>query len=262
MRREINEADRDARPECLNYPRRGIDDYAQSDIRRRRFSHKWVGSIGGSGGLIADGGFEMVRNGPTKRRYGDVSARLGLSACILVPPLLLAAGMAFFDSLPPQGADPQPAAERAQAPESIVAKTVSSARRPDAGPNFALASAGNQPPMTEQTAATQRRAEGGQAAGVDDPTPYYGPVPVPLVHVRKGGEQQEIAGLEAPAPTAVPYKISRRLPVATRSYAAFHGRAKIGRHEPRSVHSAKQQHGHPVSHPVRRPSMHQRAQRR
>ncbi len=88
----------------------------------------------------------MVRNGPTKRRQGDTSARLGLAACILAPPLLMAAGVAFFGFLPPQGAAQPPAAEQVQAPQSIVAKTVAAktvaakpvslAGRPDVDSDF------------------------------------------------------------------------------------------------------------------------------
>ena len=75
-------------------------------------------------------GFTMVRNDPTKRRHGGISARFGLSACILVPPLLMAAGIAFFDAFAPQNGGPQPAAQppveqQAAAPQSIVAKRVS-----------------------------------------------------------------------------------------------------------------------------------------
>ena len=47
------------------------------------------------------------------RRRRRVTARLGLSACILIPPLLLAVGVALFDSFVPQGSDPPPAAEQA-----------------------------------------------------------------------------------------------------------------------------------------------------
>jgi hypothetical protein len=163
----------------------------------------------------------MVRNGPTKRRHGDTSARLGLAACILAPPLLMAAGVAFFGFLPPQGAAPQPAAEQAQAPQSIVAKTVPAktvpaktisaktvalAGRPDVDQTFALADAEIHPVITERRqqppAAGAQGAAGGEAAAVMDPAPYYGPVPVVVVRIRKASEQPEMADVENRAPTA------------------------------------------------------------
>jgi hypothetical protein len=218
----------------------------------------------------------MVRNDPTKRRHGDTSARLVLAACILAPPLLMAAGVAFFGSLPPQGAAPQPAVEQAQAPESIVAKTVSAktisaktvslAGRPDVDSTFALADAEIRPVITEKRpeppAAGTRSVAGGEAAAVMDPAPYYGPVPVVVVRIRKASEQPEMADLEATRPTAAPAKISRRLPVAKRGFATIHARGRIGRHEPRTVHPVKQQRRPALSRPAPRPSIRRHAQRR
>jgi len=196
----------------------------------------------------------MVRNGPTTRWHGGISARLGLSACILVPPLLMAAGMAFFDSLPAQGDRPQPAAQEAPVPQSIVVKTVTAA---DAGSSFGLANTEMhavitekrpviaQPPATEPT--------GGRAA---DGTEYYGPVPVTVVRVRKVGAQPEVADLGATTPIVATPKIARRLPVATRSHVAVHARGKIGRHAPHVSHPVKPQHGpHSLKHAGPRPSI-------
>jgi hypothetical protein len=215
----------------------------------------------------------MVRNGPTKRRQGDTSARLGLAACILAPPLLMAAGVAFFGFLPPQGAAQPPAAEQVQAPQSIVAKTVSAktvslAGRPDVDSTFALADAEIHPVIAEKRpeprAAGTRSAAGGEAAAaaVMDPAPYYGPVPVVVVRIRKASEQPETADLEATTPIAAPAKISRRLPVAKRGFATVHARGRIGRHEPRTVHPVKQQHRPSLSRPAPRPSIRRHAQRR
>jgi hypothetical protein len=218
----------------------------------------------------------MVRNGPTKRRHGDTSARLGLAACILAPPLLMAAGVAFFGFLPPQGAAPQPAAEQAQAPQSIVAKTVPAktisaktvalAGRPDVDQTFALADAEIHPVITERRqqppAAGAQGAAGGEAAAVMDPAPYYGPVPVVVVRIRKASEQPEMADVEAATPTAAPAKIARRLPVARRGFATVHARGRIGRHEPRTAHPVKQQHRPSLSRPAPRPSIRRHAQRR
>jgi hypothetical protein len=219
----------------------------------------------------------MVRNDPTKRRHGGISARFGLSACILVPPLLMAAGIAFFDAFAPQNGGPQPAAQppterQAAAPQSIVAKTASAAERSNAGSSFAFANAEVHPitekrPLaewlsgTERTGATEPRADG-RAAAATDPAPYYGPVPVTVVHVRKAGGPPELADLDATAPIVKTPKISRRLPVATRSHAASHARGRIGHHAPRITHSGKQQRSHSPSHPGQRPSLRQRTQRR
>jgi hypothetical protein len=220
----------------------------------------------------------MVRNDPTKRRHGGISARFGLSACILVPPLLMAAGIAFFDAFAlrnagPQPAEQPPAVQQAAAPQSVVAKTVSAAERSNAGSSFALANAEvrsiiDKRPLAErlseieQTGATEPSG-GGRAATATDPEPYYGPVPVTVVHVRKAGEPPELADLDAAAPIVKTPKISRRLPVATRSHAASHARGKIGHHAPsRITHSAKQQRSHSPSHPGQRPNIRQRSQRR
>jgi len=218
----------------------------------------------------------MVRNGPTKRWNSDISARFGLSACILIPPLLMAMGVAFFDSFAPQGDGPQLAAEQAPAPESIIAKsiivkTVSSAGRSDAGSSFALANAEVHPVITErpavarqrpgQPAGSARNAAGGQTAAANEPAPYYGPLPVALVRVRKGGEQPEIADLETTAPTVAPSKISQRLPATTRSFAAFHARGTIGRHKPHTTYPVKQQRSAALSHKAPRPSIRQHTRR-
>src|SRR5271154_686147 len=103
----------------------------------------------------------MVRNGPTRRQRGDISAPLGVGACMLLPPLMMAAVLVFFDSFPPQGDGPQNAAQQAPAPESIVAKTVSLAGRSDAGASFVLASAEqrlltNQRGTSEQPSVAER----------------------------------------------------------------------------------------------------------
>jgi hypothetical protein len=195
----------------------------------------------------------MVRNGPTTRWHGGTSARLGLSACILVPPLLMAAGMAFFDSLPPQSDRPQPTAQEPPVPQSIVAKTVSAA---GVASSFGLANTEmhavviekrpviGQPPATEPTGRTA------------DATDYYGPVPVTVVRIRKAGAQPEVAELGAATPIVATPKIARRLPVATRNHVAVHARGKSGRHAPHVSHPVKPQHGpHAPNYAGQRPSI-------
>jgi hypothetical protein len=215
----------------------------------------------------------MVRIGPTKRQRGDISAQLGVGACMLLPPLMMAAVLVFFDSFPPQGDGPQNAAQQGPAPESIVAKTVSLAGRSDARASFVLASAEQrlltnqratsvQPSVaegsatdhvTERRAATEERPVGGPLPLTKDPAPYYGPITVSLVHVRKGGGQPVMADLEASTATTVSSKVSRQLPAATRGYA-FHASVRVGRHQ-RPGHRVRQQHSQSQSHTLQRPSM-------
>jgi hypothetical protein len=207
----------------------------------------------------------MVRNDPTKHRRGDITARLGLSACILIPPLLMAAGLAVFDSLPPRGGDPQAAA--AQAPESIIAKTVTSAGRSDAGSSFALANPEGRAGITEKRPELPTGSID-QAAAEKNSARYFGPASVALVRVRKVNEQPEVADLEDAAPTVTPPRISRRLPAVARSFPAFHARGRVGRQKPaHTAYSPKHQRGAAPSHVASshkapRPTLRQHAQRR
>jgi hypothetical protein len=217
----------------------------------------------------------MVRNGPTKRQRGDISAQLGVGACMLLPPLMMAAVLVFFDSFPPQGDGPQ----NAPAPESIVAKTVSLAARSDAGASFVLASAeqrllSNQratserpsvaersatDQVTERRTVTEERPVGGPLPLTKDPAPYYGPIAVSLVHVSKGSEQPVMADLEASMATSGSSKVSRQLPAATRSYA-FHASVRVGRHQP-TVHRVHRQRSQSLNHSVHRPSIRRHTRR-
>jgi hypothetical protein len=211
----------------------------------------------------------MVRNGPTKRKRGDIWAQLGVSACVLLlPPLVVAAGVMFYDSSPPQSAGPQSAAPRAEAPASSVAKTDSMAERSDmrsdAG-TFALASAEKHPVITEkrpvaappaataQSAAPVQRQAGGQPEGAKDPARYNGPAPT-LVRAEKTGEQSAMAAIEAPPSAAkaadAPAAVPETSPAATRMRAS---RAR-GRHEPRAVYRVKQQRTRSLSDIFLRPT--------
>jgi hypothetical protein len=212
----------------------------------------------------------MVRNGPTKRQRGDISSPLGVGACMLLPPLMMAAVLVFFDSFPPQGDGPQNAAQQAPAPES---KTVPLAGRSDAGASFVLESAeqrlltnqrgtSKQPSVAERSAtdqvterrtATEERPVGGPLSLTNDQAPYYGPITVSLVHVRKGSEQPVMTNLEASTATTGSSKVSRQLPAATRSYA-FHASVRVERHQP-TVHRVQRQRSQSLSHSVRRPSI-------
>jgi hypothetical protein len=215
----------------------------------------------------------MVRNGPTKRQRGDISAKVGVGVCMLLPPLLMAAVLVFFDSFPPQGDGPEGAAQQARGAESIVAKTVSLAGRSDAGARFLLASAeqrlltnqratSEQPSVaepsapdrvTERRTATEERPVGGLLPLTKDPAPYYGPITVSLVHVGKGSEPPVMADLEASMATAGSSKISRQLPAATRSYTS-HASVRVGRLQP-TVHRVHRQRSQSLGQSVHRPSI-------
>ena len=219
----------------------------------------------------------MVRKGATKR--GDISAPLGVGACMLLPPLMMAAVLVFFDSFPPRGDGPQNAARQAPVPESIVAKTVSFAGRSDAGASFVLASAeqrlltnqrdtSEQPSVakrsatdqvTERRTATEQRPVGGPAPLTNDRAPNYGPITVSLVHVRKGSEQPVMADLGDSMATAGSSKILRQLPAATRSYA-FRASVRVGRHQP-TVHRVPRQPSQSLSHSAHRPSIRRHTRR-
>src|SRR5271156_4071263 len=87
--------------------------------------------------LVEYGGFTMVRKGRTKRKRGNVWAQLSVSACVLLlPPLVMAAGVMVFGSPPPQGQ--QRAVQEAAAPQAAAAAnaSVSVGRRPDGATSF------------------------------------------------------------------------------------------------------------------------------
>jgi hypothetical protein len=211
----------------------------------------------------------MDRNDPTKRQHGDISARFGLSACILIPPLLLAAGLALFDSFAPQAGDLRPAKEQAQFPQTVVAKSGALAGRSDAGSSLGLANAETRPVATERRAVSAQRPEqpassaqsAGPAEAATESVQHFGPVPVTILRVRKVSEQPEVADLETTAGIVAPPNMSRRLPVPTRSFAACHSRGRVGRHKPHA-HPVKHQRSAALTHKAPRPSIRKHAQHR
>jgi hypothetical protein len=200
----------------------------------------------------------MVRKGPTKRKRGDIWAQLSVSACVLLlPPLVMAAGVMVLGSSPPQGQ--QGAVQEAAAPQAATAATPISVAgqsnmRPEGTTSFALASAETHPvisekrplaeprPASEQHAATAQRAPTGQPAAAKDPTRYSGAAPVTLVHAGKASEQSAI--VEAPPPAAsaaeTPIAVPEESPAATRINGS-RGRSRFGRHEPRPVYRVRYQ---------------------
>jgi hypothetical protein len=215
----------------------------------------WDRFATGGDSTVENGGFTMVRNGPTKRKRGDIWAQLSVSACVLLlPPLVMAAGVMVLGSSSPQGQ--QGAVQEAAAPHAPAAASTSvsvagrSDMRPDSTTSFALASAETHPVITEkrpasdQPAAAAQRAPTGQAATAKDSTRYSGAAPVTLVHAGKASEQTAMVEVEAPPPATAaadaPIAVPEESPAATR-IRSFRSRSRMGRHEPRPVYRAKYQ---------------------
>jgi hypothetical protein len=193
----------------------------------------------------------LVRNGPTKRRRkrGDIWAQLSVSACVLLlPPLVMAAGVMVFGPSPPQGQ--QAAAQAAVAPQVVAANGSASA----AERSFDLASVDARPaisekrPVVEARSASERpavaaqRAPTGQAAAVKDPARYSGAAPVTLVRAGKGSEPSAVAEVAAPPPSAAaadaPAAVPEDTPAATRIHSS-RGHSRMWRQEPRAAYRGR-----------------------
>jgi hypothetical protein len=204
----------------------------------------------------------LVRKGPTKRKRGDIWAQLSISACVLLlPPLVMAAGVMVIGPSSPQGQ--QGAVQEAAAPQApatantaVANSAVSVAERPgmpaESTTSFALASAETHPvitekrpiagprPPSEQPAAAAPRTSSG-AAAVKDPARYSGAAPVTLVHAGTASGPSVMPEVEAPPPAAdTPIAVPEESPAATRFQGA-RGRSRLGRHEPRPVYRTKYQ---------------------
>jgi hypothetical protein len=190
-----------------------------------------------------------------------------VSACVLLlPPLVIAAGVIVFGSSPQQGTEPEGPAQQAAASQTIVAK---SAEQPDGVTRFALASAEQHPvftkqhpdaeehPGTEQPPVIAQGQASGRPRVAKDPSPYdppvpiatsdYGPITVTLVQVRKSSEQSAMADVEA-APSTV--RTGHASPAVVRIHAS-HASRRMGPHGSRSVHRVKQEHARLVNEPRR-----------
>jgi hypothetical protein len=215
----------------------------------------------------------MVPNGPTKRKRGGIWARLGVSACvILLPPLVIAAGVMVFGSSPPPGAEPEGEAQEAAVSQTTVAKSASWAERPDGATGFGLASAEQHPVIIEQppavgqpaAAAGEQPTETKPADTKDESKPYYGPIPVTLIHVRKSAEPSEIAEIEDPPPPPpstetvapdAPVAVPKQSVAATRIHPTHAGH-RMAQHEPHGVHLGKKpEHARPLNEPRRMASL-------
>jgi hypothetical protein len=133
----------------------------------------WDRFATGGDSTVENGGFTMVRNGPTKRKRGDIWAQLSVSACVLLlPPLVMAAGVMVLGSSSPQGQ--QGAVQEAAALQAPAAASTSvsvagrSDMRPDSTTSFALASAETHPVITEKRNRDRRvRGRRGGRRGLD-----------------------------------------------------------------------------------------------
>jgi hypothetical protein len=200
----------------------------------------------------------LVRKGLTKRKRGDIWAQLSISACVLLlPPLVMAAGVMAFGPSSPQGQ--QGAVQQAATPQAPAAANPSAsvvAERSNMPPggttSFALASAETHPiitekrpiagprPASEQPAAAAPRTSSG-AAAVKDPARYSGAGPVTLVHAGRASQPSAMPEVEAPPPAAdTPVAVPEESPAATQIHGS-RGRSRLGRHEPRPAYRSKYQ---------------------
>ncbi len=188
----------------------------------------------------------MFRKGLEGRRRGSILVQLGASAGVLVlPPLMLSAGVALFGSQTEdrlQIAADQTVASAVSKSSALIAlsprprEISKSADRPPLQ-NEPAASAASSPaaePVIE-IVETDKEMEGDVAA---EPTPYLGPVPVTLVVVRKEPEPEaDEAEEETAAPATVasvaPDVIPQDVPKPP-SIRIAHPRTKADREETRA----------------------------
>ncbi len=227
----------------------------------------WDRFATGGDSTVESGGGTMVRNGlirkgQTKRKRGDIWAHLSISACVLlVPPMVMAAGVMVFGSPSPRG---QEGAVPATAASAWVGEAERSAMRPE-GTSFALASAETHPvisekgpiaeprPASEQPAAGAQRASSG-AAGVKDPARYSGAAPVTLVHAGSASEPSAMPKVEAPPAAAdTPIAVPEESPAATQINGA-RAKGRLGRHEPRPAYRTRYQRTKTLSDYFLRPT--------
>jgi hypothetical protein len=135
----------------------------------------------------------MDQDGQSKRTLGNVCAQLLLSACVLlVPPLLMVAGVMHLESSP-EGAGQQVEAERAD-------------KRPELAASFAPASAEQHPVISERPSIAKEPAASTQKQVAKDSTRYEGPVTV-----GDGSEQSPTVDVKNPQ-TAVVADLSSKVP--------------------------------------------------
>jgi hypothetical protein len=127
----------------------------------------------------------MIPDGQRKRKPGNVCAQLLLSAVVLlVPPVLMVAGVMYLDS-PSVGAGQKIGADRAD-------------KRPELATSPALMSAEERPVIVEPRSVAQAPASSTQKQITKDSTRYIGPVTV-----GDGSEQLTTVEVEPPRSAAV-----------------------------------------------------------
>jgi hypothetical protein len=175
----------------------------------------------------------MVPIGSTKPRLGDIWPQLAVSACVLLaPPLLMAAGLTYFGSPPPQSAAPAATAVGAD----TVSKPISFAP-PDFGQGANLGQGANfgQSASLGQgasfvTASAQQRPIVTQAHPLVE-------APAPVDQTAALGSTETTKDTSAAAP--------EHSPDATR---------KVARNEPHNGHAARRQRTLSDIFPFFRPS--------
>ena len=144
----------------------------------------------------------MTPDGQSKRKPGNVCAQLLLSAVVLlVPPLLMVAGVMYLDS-PSEGAGQKIGADRAD-------------KTPELATGLALMSSEQRPVIVEPRSVAQASASVTQKQVTKDSTRYIG-----SVTVGDGSEQLTTIEIEHPQPAAVAdlsRKLPERLPTEIRS---------------------------------------------
>ena len=153
----------------------------------------------------------MVQGGQSKRRLGDIWAQLVLSACVLlVPPLLMVAGVMYLESPLQQGAEQQLAEQELTGSEAERAGL-----RPDENTSFALASIEQPLVLAERRAVEEGPSASTQNQTTKDPTRY--------AQIGTSGERSVVADLKPPpavATTEMSARVPEQLPAARRSARA------------------------------------------
>jgi hypothetical protein len=205
------------------------------------------------------GGLTMVRKGPIrrKRRRGDIWAQLSVSACVLLlPPLVMAAGVMVFGSSSPPGqqgavqdaAAPQAAAANASAVATPRSFDLASAEtRPIISENRPVA---EPPPVPARPTVAAPRAPTAQAAAAKDATRYLGAPPVTLANIGKASDRLPLAEVETPSPAAAAADahaaVPEDAPAATRIHSS-RSRSRFGRQESRPVYRGRYQRSRSLS---------------
>jgi hypothetical protein len=205
----------------------------------------------------------MVQNDQSKHERRGLPAGLGVSTlALLVPPLAMAAAVAFFAYYPSEHAAPKREEPRTVAvadstiaktqppvvkAETTIAKTV--APRPEPGQSFVLSGAeqkfSGRPPDVAPPGATDPRATKEDRSdstplpgtkdldriGTTDVATHFGPAVVSVVRVSKAPAPPEVAALETPPLEETSPALTAP---AARAYVprrVFHARARTVRHD-------------------------------